>query len=131
LRDIINLNLELVYGARRPHDKSGVGYVKDSFLSNSKPKKSLTSKEKQPKNIFVKNIKHRMDRNDKPNNHVYQYRYTNKKIPRLPIDQRVIIRYTIGVLMVSLMRLKIKKFQKIEKSKVVSQQSKKVPTNMI
>jgi hypothetical protein len=54
-----------------------------------------------------------------------------KKIPRLSIDQRVIIRYTIGVLMVSLMRLKIKKFQKIEKSKVVSQQSKKVPTNMI
>jgi hypothetical protein len=54
-----------------------------------------------------------------------------KKISRLHIDQRVIIRYTIGVLMVSLMRLKIKKNQKIEKSKVVSQQSKKVPTNMI
>jgi hypothetical protein len=74
LRDITTLNLELVYGTRRPHDKSGVGYVKDSSLTNSKPKNSLTLKGKPPKNIFVKNIKSRMDRNDKPNNHTYQYR---------------------------------------------------------
>jgi hypothetical protein len=46
LRDITNLNLELVDGIRRPHDKSDVEYVKDSFLSNFKPKKSLTLKGK-------------------------------------------------------------------------------------
>jgi hypothetical protein len=54
---------------RHPHDKSGVGFVKKSYLSNFKPKKSLTLKGKQPKNIFVKNIKLMIDRNDKSNNH--------------------------------------------------------------
>jgi hypothetical protein len=41
LRDITNLDLELVYGTRRSHDKSSLWYVKDSSLSNSKPKKTL------------------------------------------------------------------------------------------
>jgi hypothetical protein len=78
-KDIINLDIELVYGTRRSHDKSGLGYVKDSILSNSKPKKSPTLKRKQPKNIFAKNVKPSIDRNGKPNNHAYQYKYTNMK----------------------------------------------------
>jgi hypothetical protein len=36
-------------------------------------------KGKQPQNVFIKNIKPRVDRNGKPNNHAYQYRYTNNK----------------------------------------------------
>jgi hypothetical protein len=79
LRDITNLDLELVYGTRRPHDKSDIGYIKDSSLSNFKPKKSHTLKGKQPKNIFAKNVKPSLDRNGKLNNRVYQYRYTNMK----------------------------------------------------
>jgi K+-sensing histidine kinase KdpD len=55
-----------------------------------------------------------------------------RKTSRLPLDQRVITRYTIGVIIVGLMRLKIKKFfKKIDKSKVTSQQSKKVQINII
>jgi hypothetical protein len=57
LRDITNLDLEVIYGTKRSHDKSGLGYVKDLTLSNSKPKKSHTLKGKQPNNVFVKNIK--------------------------------------------------------------------------
>jgi hypothetical protein len=64
-------DLELIYGIRRSHDNFGLGYVKDSTLSNSKPKKSPTLKEKQPKNIFAKNVKPSIDRNSKPNNHAY------------------------------------------------------------
>jgi hypothetical protein len=79
LRDITNLDLELVYGTRRSQYKSGLGYVKDSFLLNSKPKKGPTLKGKQPKNIFTKNVKLSIDRNGKSNNHAYQYRYTNMK----------------------------------------------------
>jgi hypothetical protein len=79
LRDITNLDLEHIYGTRRPHDKSRIGYVKDSSLSNFKSKKSSTLKGKQPKTTFVKNDKSSIDRNGKSNNHVYQYRYTNKK----------------------------------------------------
>jgi hypothetical protein len=71
LRDITTLNLELVYETRHPHDKSGIGYVKDPYLSNFKPKKRPTLKWKQLQNIFVKNVKPSMDRNDKPNNHAY------------------------------------------------------------
>jgi hypothetical protein len=52
LRDMTNLDLELIYGTKCSHDKSDLGYVKDSTLSNSKPKNSLTLKWKQPKNIF-------------------------------------------------------------------------------
>jgi hypothetical protein len=74
LRDITYLDLELVYGIRRPHDKSDIGYVKDLSLSNFKPKKSLTLKRKQPKNIFIKNVKPNLDKNGKSNNHAYQYR---------------------------------------------------------
>jgi hypothetical protein len=48
LRDITNLDLELIYGIRHSHDKSGLEYVKDSTLSNSKPKKSPILKGKQP-----------------------------------------------------------------------------------
>jgi hypothetical protein len=111
LRDITNLDLELVYGTRHSHDKSGLGYVKDSTLSNSKPKKSPTLKGKQPKNIFTKNVKPSIDRNGKPNNYAYQYRYTNMKNTKTTFrpkgDNKKI-------------------FQKIVKSKVASQQSKKV-----
>jgi hypothetical protein len=42
-------------------------------------KRVIHCKKKQPKNIFVKNIKSRMNKNGKPNYHAYQYRYTNKK----------------------------------------------------
>jgi ribonucleotide reductase alpha subunit len=35
-----------------------------------------------------------------------------RKIPRLPLGQRVTTRYTIGVIMVGLMTLKIKRFFK-------------------
>jgi hypothetical protein len=79
MKDITILDLELVYGTRRSHDNSGVGFIKDSSLSNSKPRKSPTLKWKQSKNIFVQNGKPRMDKNGKPNNHAYQYGYTNKK----------------------------------------------------
>jgi hypothetical protein len=44
LRDITNLDLELIYGTRYFHDKSDLGYVKDPILSNSKSKKSPTLK---------------------------------------------------------------------------------------
>jgi hypothetical protein len=79
LRDITNLNLELIYGTRRSHDKSGLGYVKDLTLSNSKPKNSPTLKGKQTNNVFAKNVKPSVGKNDKPNNHAYQYRYSNMK----------------------------------------------------
>jgi hypothetical protein len=121
LRDIVTLDLELVYGTRRPHDKSSVGYVKDSYLSNFKPKKSHILKGKQPKNIFVKNGKPKMDRNGKPNNHAYQYRYTNKKNIKTTFspknDNKIYHRSSNGWSY----EIKNKKiFQKIEKSKVVS-----------
>jgi hypothetical protein len=42
-------------------------------------------KEKQPKYIFIKNVKPRVDKNDRPNNHIYQYRNINKtKITYMP-----------------------------------------------
>jgi hypothetical protein len=110
LRDITNLDLELIYGTRRSHDMSGLRYVKDFTLSNSKPKKSPTLKGKQPKNVFAKNVKPSIGRNGKPNNHAYQYRYTKWKTSNLPLGQKVIIGYTIGVIMVGLMTLKIKRF---------------------
>jgi hypothetical protein len=73
------LDLELVYGTTLPHDKSSIEFIKDSSLSNSKPRKSPILKVKQLKNIFVKNVKSRVDKNGKPNNQTYQYEYTNKK----------------------------------------------------
>jgi hypothetical protein len=79
LRDITNLDPELIYGTRRSHDKSDIGYVKDLILSISKPKKSSKLKGKQPNNIFAKNVKYSIGRNGKPNNHAYQYRYSNMK----------------------------------------------------
>jgi hypothetical protein len=39
LRDITNLDLELIYRTRHFYDKFSLGYVKDLILSNSKPKK--------------------------------------------------------------------------------------------
>jgi hypothetical protein len=59
------LDLELIYGTKRFYDKSGLGYVKNPTLSNYKPKKSPTLKEKQPNNIFAKNIKPNIGRNGK------------------------------------------------------------------
>jgi hypothetical protein len=79
LRDITNLDLELIYGTRRFHDKSGLEYVKDPILSNFKPKNNSTLKGKQPNNAFAKNVKPNIGRNDKPNNHAYQYRYSKMK----------------------------------------------------
>jgi hypothetical protein len=132
LRDITNLDLELVYGTRRAHDKFDIGYVEDSCLSNSKPKKSTTLKGKQPKNIFAKNIKPSVDRNGKPNNHAYQYRYTNMKNTKTTFspkgDNKVYNRST-NDWSYDIENKNV--FQKIDKSKVVSQQSKKVQTNMI
>jgi hypothetical protein len=37
LRYIATLDRELVYGTRMSHDKSGIEFDKDYFLSNSKP----------------------------------------------------------------------------------------------
>jgi hypothetical protein len=132
LRDIINLDLELVYGTRYSHDKSGLEYVKDSSLSNSKPKKSPTLKGKQPKNIFAKNVKPSIDRNSKSNNHTYPYRYTNMKNTKTTFkskgDNMIYHRGSNGW---SYDIENKKVFQKIDKSKVASQQSKKVQTNMI
>jgi hypothetical protein len=132
LRDITNLDLELIYGTRRSHDKSDLGYVKDSTLSNSKPKKSPRLKGKQSKNIFTKNVKSSIDRNDKPNNHAYQYRYTNMKNTkttfRTKCDNRIYYRGHNGW---SYDIENKKVFQKIDKSNVAPQQSKKVQTNMI
>jgi hypothetical protein len=132
LRDITNLDLELIYGTRRSHDKSGLGYVNDSTLSNSKPKKSPTLKGKQSKNVFAKNIKPSIGRNGKPNNYAYQYRYTNMKNIKTTFrpkgDNRIYHRGTNGW---SYHIENKKVFQKIDKSKVAPQQSKKVQTNMI
>jgi hypothetical protein len=132
LRDITNLDLELIYGTRYFHDKSGLGYVKHPILSNSKPKKSPTLKGKQPNNIFTKNVKPNMGRNSKPNNHAYQYRYSkkknNKSTFRPKSDNRIYHRGPNGW---SYAIENKKVFQKIEKSKVASQQSKNVQINMI
>jgi hypothetical protein len=132
LRDNTNLDLKLVYGIRRPHDKSDIGYVKDSSLSNFKPKKSSTLKEKQPKNIFAKNVKSSLDINDKLNNQAYQYRYTNIKNTKTTFrpkgDNRV---YHRGPNDWSYDIENKKVFQKIDKSNVTSQQSKNVQTNVI
>jgi hypothetical protein len=55
LRNITTLNFELVYGFQMPHDKYGITFDKDLSLSNSKYQKNYILKEKQPKNIFIKN----------------------------------------------------------------------------
>jgi hypothetical protein len=132
LRYITNLDLELVYGIRRSHDKSSLAYVKDLSLSNSKPKKNATLKVKQPKNIFAKNVKPSIDRNDKLNNHSYQYRYTNMKNTKTtfrPNSDNMIYHRGPNGWTYDIENKKV--FQKIDKSKVASQQSKKVQTNMI
>jgi hypothetical protein len=132
LRDITNLNLELIYGTRRFHDKSGLGYVKDLTLSNSKPKKNPTLKGKQSNNAFAKNVKPNIGKNGKPNNHAYQYRYSNMKNTKSTFrpkgDNRIYYRGPNGW---SYDIENKKVFHKIDKSKVISQQSEKVQTNMI
>jgi hypothetical protein len=132
LRNITNLDLELIYETRRSHDKFSLEYVKYLTLSNSKPKKSPTLKGKQHNNIFATNVKHSIGRNGKPNNHDYQYRYSNMKNTKStfrPKGDNMI--YHRGPNGWSYDNENKKVFQKIDKSNVTSQQSKKFQTNMI
>jgi hypothetical protein len=77
LSNFTNLDLEQVYGFRRPHDKLSVGFDKDLSLPTFKSQKSHTLKVKQPKYIFIKNAKS-IDNNGRLNNHAYQYRNVTK-----------------------------------------------------
>jgi hypothetical protein len=113
---VLSLNLKLLYGGQKPHDKSDIRYEKNSSSSESKDHKSPISKGKEHQNINTKKVKNQNAKCDSRDLKAMSFNInTTIEVTKREILKEIIylvlyilIKYILEVQMVDLMNLKIK-----------------------